>query len=91
MALPLAGLAWGGRAEGEIIASIPFDPKVNGFGLTLTFCRSLGSAGTFAAKRLGLSGVMMVVAAFGYIPPAIGALLQEALDVTVILNALRAR
>jgi heavy metal translocating P-type ATPase len=40
---------------------------------------------------LGVSGAMMVVAAFGYIPPAIGALLQEALDVGVILNALRAR
>jgi P-type E1-E2 ATPase len=40
---------------------------------------------------LGLSAVMMVIAAFGYIPPAGGALLQEALDVTVILNALRAR
>jgi heavy metal translocating P-type ATPase len=40
---------------------------------------------------LGLSGAMMVVAAFGYIPPAVGALLQEALDVTVIVNALRAR
>jgi cation transport ATPase len=33
----------------------------------------------------------MVVAAFGYIPPTLGALLQEGLDVAVILNALRAR
>jgi cation transport ATPase len=33
----------------------------------------------------------MLVAAFGYIPPAVGALLQEVLDVAVILNALRAR
>jgi cation transport ATPase len=33
----------------------------------------------------------MVVASFGLIPPSIGALLQEALDVVVILNALRAR
>jgi heavy metal translocating P-type ATPase len=40
---------------------------------------------------LGLSGAMMLVAAFGYIPPAVGALLQEVLDVAVILNALRAR
>jgi P-type E1-E2 ATPase len=40
---------------------------------------------------LGVSGALMAVAAFGYIPPAIGALLQEALDVTVIANALRAR
>ncbi len=40
---------------------------------------------------LAASVVLMVVASFGLIPPAIGALLQEALDVTVILNALRAR
>jgi P-type E1-E2 ATPase len=40
---------------------------------------------------LGLSAAMMVVAAFGYIPPALGALFQEGVDVGVILNALRAR
>jgi P-type E1-E2 ATPase len=40
---------------------------------------------------LGVSGMMMAVAAFGYIPPTLGALLQEALDVAVIANALRAR
>jgi P-type E1-E2 ATPase len=39
---------------------------------------------------LGLSGVAMVFAAFGFIPPTQGALLQEAIDVAVILNALRA-
>jgi cation transport ATPase len=33
----------------------------------------------------------MVVASLGRIPPSVGALLQEALDVLVILNALRAR
>ena len=39
---------------------------------------------------LGLSGVAMVIAALGWIPPVIGALLQEAIDVAVIVNALRA-
>jgi soluble P-type ATPase len=38
---------------------------------------------------IGLSAVAMVVAAFGLLPPAAGALLQEAIDVAVILNALR--
>lgn len=38
---------------------------------------------------IGLSFTLMVVAAFGYIEPAIGALLQEVIDVAVILNALR--
>jgi heavy metal translocating P-type ATPase len=38
---------------------------------------------------LGLSGVFMLVAAFGGIAPAIGAALQEVIDVAVIFNALR--
>ena len=39
---------------------------------------------------MGLSLIAMVVAAFGYLPVVAGALLQEAIDITVILNALRA-
>jgi P-type E1-E2 ATPase len=38
---------------------------------------------------LGLSGVAMLFAAFGFIAPVLGALIQEAIDVAVILNALR--
>jgi heavy metal translocating P-type ATPase len=38
---------------------------------------------------LGLSIILMLLAAFGYIEPVYGALLQEAIDVAVILNALR--
>src|SRR6185437_218218 len=40
---------------------------------------------------LGLSGVAMLLAAFGLIAPAVGAVLQEIIDVAVIINALRAR
>ncbi len=40
---------------------------------------------------LGLSFALMVLAAFGLIPPAIGALFQEAIDFAVIVNGLRAR
>ncbi len=39
---------------------------------------------------LSLSLLAMVAAAFGYLPPVQGALLQEVIDVAVILNALRA-
>jgi heavy metal translocating P-type ATPase len=39
---------------------------------------------------MGLSLAAMLVAAAGYLPPVAGALLQEAIDVAVILNALRA-
>lgn len=39
---------------------------------------------------LGLSVGAMIVAAFGYLTPVQGALLQEAIDIAVIFNALRA-
>ena len=38
---------------------------------------------------LGLSGIAMLVAAFGGLAPIVGAALQEVIDVAVILNALR--
>jgi cation transport ATPase len=39
---------------------------------------------------MGLSLIAMVCAAFGLIPPTLGAILQEGIDVLVIVNALRA-
>jgi heavy metal translocating P-type ATPase len=39
---------------------------------------------------MGLSAIAMIFAAFGFISPPAGALIQEAFDVIVILNALRA-
>jgi len=39
---------------------------------------------------MALSGVAMLAAAFGYLAPVAGALTQEAIDIAVILNALRA-
>ncbi|HBL28707.1 MAG TPA: heavy metal translocating P-type ATPase [Acidobacteria bacterium] len=39
---------------------------------------------------MGLSVAAMIVAAAGFLPPLSGALFQEAIDVAVILNALRA-
>ncbi len=38
---------------------------------------------------MALSGLAMLIAALGYLPPVAGALLQEAIDVAVIFNALR--
>jgi len=48
----------------------------------------------FIAKQsifigIGLSTVLMVLAFLGYIPPIVGALLQEVIDIVVIINALR--
>ncbi|HSC91919.1 MAG TPA: heavy metal translocating P-type ATPase [Gaiellaceae bacterium] len=52
--------------------------------------RSMKIARQSVLAGLGLSLAAMVVAAFGYLPPVFGALLQEGIDVAVILNALRA-
>ena len=50
--------------------------------------RAIALQSVFAG--LGLSLAAMIAAALGYLPPVQGALLQEATDVAVILNALRA-
>jgi P-type E1-E2 ATPase len=52
--------------------------------------RSLAIARQSVLAGIGLSLVAMGFAAFGFIQPVFGALLQEAIDVAVILNALRA-
>jgi cation transport ATPase len=52
--------------------------------------RSLAIARQSVLAGLGLSFIAMGFAAFGYIPPVAGAVLQEGIDVAVILNALRA-
>jgi hypothetical protein len=41
------------------------------------------------AAGMALSGLAMLAAALGHLPPVFGAVLQEAIDVAVILNALR--
>jgi heavy metal translocating P-type ATPase len=51
--------------------------------------RSLRVARQGIIVGMGLSGIAMGFAAFGYLTPVAGALLQEVIDVAVILNALR--
>ena len=52
--------------------------------------RTYGIAFQSMAGGMALSGVAMIAAAFGWLAPVAGALTQEAIDVAVILNALRA-
>jgi P-type E1-E2 ATPase len=52
--------------------------------------RALSIARQSVLAGMGLSLAAMCVAAIGYLPPVAGALLQEAIDLAVILNALRA-
>lgn len=52
--------------------------------------RALRIARQSVLAGMGLSIAAMLVAALGYLPPLAGALFQEAVDLAVILNALRA-
>ena len=52
--------------------------------------RTMSIARQSVVAGMSLSIVAMVIAAFGYLPPVTGALLQEGIDVAVILNSLRA-
>jgi hypothetical protein len=52
--------------------------------------RSRGIAMQSIVAGMSLSGLAMIAAAFGWLTPVAGALTQEAIDVAVILNALRA-
>ena len=52
--------------------------------------RARGIALQSIVAGMAMSGMAMLVAAAGWLPPVAGALTQEAIDVAVILNALRA-
>ncbi len=52
--------------------------------------RAVGIARQSIVVGLGLSGLAMVFATLGYFSPTTGAMIQEAIDVAVILNAVRA-
>jgi len=51
--------------------------------------RALRIARESVLVGMGLSIGAMGIAALGYLPPVAGALFQEAIDLAVILNALR--
>ena len=86
----LAGHGGGITAEAADVVVLTDDlrsvPEVIGIGR-----RTMRIARQSIRVGLGLSGLAMVFAAFGLIAPAVGAVLQEIIDVAVIVNALRAR
>ncbi len=88
------GIAMGARgatASSEAADIVILVDRVDRVALALSVARrSRAIALQSIVVGLSLSGVAMVVAAFGYITPVAGALLQEGIDVAVILNALRA-
>ena len=76
-ALALAGLAWALSGDSVYARAVRLGRRVMRVALE----------GIWVG--MGLSTIAMLFAAFGFITPAAGALLQEGIDVIVILNALR--
>lgn len=87
------GLAMGARgaaAAAEAADAVLLVDRLDRVPEAITIARrARGIALQSIAAGMGLSLAAMGVAAFGYLPPVAGALLQEAIDVAVILNALR--
>ncbi len=93
LATATVGIAMG--AHGTAISAEAADIVLLIDDLTKVTCAiHIGRRMLFIAKQsifigMGLSFILMIFASLGYIIPAIGASLQEIIDVAVILNALR--
>lgn len=94
LALADVGVAIGARGAtasseaADVVLTVDrLDPLADGIAIARR-ARSIAIQSVIAGMTL--SGIAMVAAALGWLPPVWGALLQEAIDVTVILNALRA-
>ncbi len=87
VAMGARGAAASSEAADVVILVDRLDRLVSAIGIARR-SRSIALQSVYAG--IGLSMMGMVAAAFGYLTPVQGALLQEAIDVAVILNALRA-
>ncbi|MBS3651599.1 cadmium-translocating P-type ATPase [Pseudaminobacter sp. 19-2017] len=88
------GVAMGARgaaASAEAADVVLLVDRIDRLGLGIEIARGARRiALESVVVGIGLSVLGMVAAAFGFLTPVEGALLQEAIDVAVILNALRA-
>jgi len=88
------GVAMGARgaaASAEAADVVLLIDRVDGLGPGMEIARaSRRIAFQSVLAGIGLSLAGMIAAAFGYLTPVEGAVLQEVIDVAVILNALRA-
>lgn len=83
--------ARGAAASAEAADVVLLVDRIDRLGLGIEIARaSHNIAVQSIVAGIGLSVVGMIAAAFGYLTPVQGALLQELIDVAVILNALRA-
>lgn len=87
VAMGARGTAASSEAAGVVLLVDELAPLAKAI-LIARHTRAIALQSVFAG--LALSIIAMIVAALGYLPPVQGALLQEAIDVAVILNALRA-
>jgi heavy metal translocating P-type ATPase len=87
IAMGTAGATVSSETADAVIAVDRIDRVAEAIGIGR---RSLAIALQSVLAGLAMSFVAMGFAAFGYIPPVAGAVLQEGIDVAVILNALRA-
>ena len=83
--------AHGATAAAEVADAVMTIDRLDRLGDTVEIARrSRRIAAQSAVVGMGLSLAAMVLAAFGLLPPALGALLQEGIDVLAIGIALRA-
>jgi heavy metal translocating P-type ATPase len=94
LAQAAVGVAIGARgatASSEAADAVLTVDRLDRVGEAVTIARrSLHIARQSVVAGMGASLGLMVVAALGYLPAALGAVCQEVIDLAVILNALRA-
>ncbi len=87
VALGARGAAASSEAAGVVLLVDEIAPLAGAMAIARR-TRVIALQSVFAGLGLSVGG--MLLAAFGYLQPVEGALLQEAIDIAVILNALRA-
>jgi heavy metal translocating P-type ATPase len=87
VAMGARGAAASSEAADVVVLVDRLDPVVAAIQVAR---RSMSIAYQSVYAGIGLSIIAMIAAAFGFLPPVTGALVQEVIDVGVILNALRA-
>lgn len=87
VAMGARGAAASSEAAGVVLLIDKLAPLAQAIAISH---RTLAIARQSVIAGLGLSLAAMFLAAFGYLPPVQGALLQEIIDLAVILNAMRA-
>jgi P-type E1-E2 ATPase len=93
LAVASVGVAFGGRSEitGEAAGAVLLDPSLHAADELLhigAHMRRIALQSALGGMALSMAG--MVAAAFGFLTPVAGAVVQEGIDLVAVLNALRA-